>query len=312
MDMKVHYYPGCTLKEKATNLDDSTHAAMNVLGYELVEPENWTCCGAEFPLTEEKIAGLAAPTRILRQVEMEGGEKVVTTCAFCFNVLKRTNEALLRDPLKFKRMNAYLKDDIKIDPLTKEKTTNFPDYSGHVHVLHLMELLRIEFGFNNLKSHIKRDISSLKVAPYYGCRLLRPADEVGIDEPDDPHIFEDFLEGLGCEVVDYPFKQECCGSYLSVSLPDAATEASYQVLRHARLNGADCLVLSCPLCYYNLDRRQDRIKEKYLEFTGFPVLFFTQLLAWALGVDEKVLGLDQHYYDPRPVLGIEDKIEVVS
>ena len=140
--MKVHYYPGCTLKEKAINLEDSTLAAMEILGVEMVEPENWTCCGAEFPLSEEKIAGLAAPARILRQVEIEGGNKVVTTCAFCFNVLKRTNEALLKDPLKNKRINAFLKDDIKIEPLTKEKTTDFEEYTGHVWVLHLIEYLK--------------------------------------------------------------------------------------------------------------------------------------------------------------------------
>jgi heterodisulfide reductase subunit B len=285
---------------------------MEILGYELVEPENWTCCGAEFPLTEEKIVGLTAPVRILRQVEMEGGDKVVTTCAFCFNVLKRTNEVLLKDSLKHKRINAYLKDDIHIEPITKKKTTGFPEYNGTVWVLHLMEFIKNEVGYEKIRSLIKRDLRKLKVAPYYGCRLLRPKGEVGIDEPDDPHIFEEFLENLGCEVVDFPFKQECCGSYISVSLPDAASEASYQVLRSAKLNGADVLALSCPLCYYNLDRRQDRIREKFLDFTGFPVLFFTQILAWALGVEEGVLGLDQHFYDPRPVLGITERAEVAS
>ncbi len=310
--MKLHYYLGCTLKEKTTNLDDSTRAAMEILGYELVEPANWTCCGAEFPLTEEKIVGLAAPARILRQVQLEGGDKVVAVCAFCFNVLKRTNEALLADPLKYRRINAYLHDDIKIDPLTNKKTTGFPEYDGTVWVLHLLEFIRNEVGYDKVRSLLKRDLSGLKVAPYYGCRLLRPKGNVSMDEPDDPHIFEEFLETLGCEVVDFPFKQECCGSYLSVSLPDAASEASYQILRSAKLNGANALALSCPLCYYNLDRRQDRIKEKFLDFNGLPILFFTQLLAWALGVEEEVLGLDQHYFDPRPVLGIERKTEVAG
>lgn len=309
--MRLHYYPGCTLKDKTTNLDDSTREAMSILGYELVEPEGWTCCGAEYPLTEEKIVGLAAPARILRQVALEGSDKVVTTCAFCYNVLKRTNEALLQDPLKYRRINAYLKDDIKIEEMSKEKTTDFLEYKANVWVLHLMEFLRKDVGFDKIKSLIKRDLSGLKVAAYYGCRLLRPAEEVGIDDPENPSIFEEFLESLGCQVIDYPFKQECCGSYISVSLPEAASEASYQVLRSAKLNEADVMVLSCPLCYYNLDRRQDRIQEKFMDFTGFPVLFFTQLLAWALGAKEEVLGLDQHYFDPRPVLGIMNKSEVV-
>lgn len=308
--MNIHYYPGCTLKEKTTNLDDSTREAMAVLGYELTEPANWTCCGAEYPLSEQKISGLTAPARILRQVHIEGGGQVVTTCAFCFNVLKRTNTDIKRNPLKNKQINAFLKDDIKIDPDTKNKTTGFPPYNGEVDVLHLLEFLRDEVGFHTIRAALKRDLSGLKVAPYYGCRMLRPAGGIGIDSPDNPVIFEEFLESLGCQVVDFPFKQECCGSYLAVSRPAAATEASYQVLRSAVINGADVIALSCPLCYYNLDRRQDRIRNAHMEFGGFPVLFFTQLLAWALGVAEEVLGLDQHYYNPKPVLDIQQKTEV--
>jgi len=309
--MKIHYYPGCTLKEKTTNLDNSTREAMKLLDVELVEPEGWTCCGAEYPLTEEKIVGLAAPIRILRQVHEEAGDILITTCSFCYAVLKRANKAIQEDPLKHKRINAFLRDDIKINPLTKERTTNFEDYSGEVRVLHLLEYLRDIIGYPRIRARLKRDLKGLKIAPYYGCRLLRPQKEVGIDEPDNPHIFEEFLETLGCTAVDYPFKQECCGSYLSVSLPDAATEASYQVLRSARLNGAQALAVSCPLCYYNLDRRQDRIKEKFMDFTGIPVLFFTQIMAWALGVDEKVLGLEQHYYSPRSLFQEGPKAEVV-
>lgn len=310
--MKLHYYPGCTLKEKTTNLDDSTVAAMDVLGYELIEPEGWTCCGAEYPLTEDKIVGLAAPVRILRQIEIEGADKVTTTCAFCYSVLKRANKAMLDDPLKYKRINAFLKDDIKIDPVSNNKTTGFPEYGCTVDVVHLLEFLRDDVGYDKIRSCIKRDLNNMKVAAYYGCRLLRPNKEVGIDDPEDPTIFETFLETLGCEPIDYPFKQECCGSYLSVSLPDAASEASYQVLRSASLNGADVIALSCPLCYYNLDRRQKLIREHHPEFSGMPILFFTQLLAWALGVDEKILGLDQHYNDPGPVLHQYSSAEVSS
>ncbi len=309
--MKIHYYPGCTLKEKSTNLDSSTREAMKLLDVELVEPEGWTCCGAEYPLTEEKIVGLAAPIRVLRQVHEEGGDILITTCSFCYAVLKRANKAVREDPLKHKRINAYLKDDIKIDARTKGKTTGFAEYNGEVQVLHLLEYLRDKVGYPRVRARLKRDLKGLKIAPYYGCRLLRPQKELGLDEPDNPHIFEEFLEVLGCAAVDYPFKQECCGSYLSVSLPDAATEASYQVLRSAQLNGAQAIAVTCPLCFYNLDRRQDRIKERFLDFAGFPVLFFTQIMAWALGVEEKVLGLDQHFYSPRSLFKEGRKAEVV-
>jgi heterodisulfide reductase subunit B2 len=292
--MKLHYYPGCTLKEKTTALDLSTREAMKRLDVELVEPEGWTCCGAEYPLTEEKIVGLAAPIRVLRQVRDEGGDVVVTTCSFCYAVLKRANKAIREDPLKHKRINAYLRDDIKIDERTKERTTGFEDYNGEVKVLHLLEYLRDRVGYDRIRSRLKRDLKGLPIAPYYGCRLLRPADELGMDDPESPRVFEEFLETVGCTAVDYPFKQECCGSYLSVSLPAAATEASYRVLRSARMNDAKAIAVTCPLCFYNMDHRQEAIKEAFLDFAGLPVLFFTQLLAWSLGVDRTLLGLGEH------------------
>jgi heterodisulfide reductase subunit B len=292
--MKLHYYPGCTLKEKTKALDVSTREAMKRLDVELVEPEGWTCCGAEYPLTEEKIVGLAAPVRVLRQVRDEGGDVVVTTCSFCYAVLKRANKAVREDPLKHKRINAYLRDDIKINERTKEKTTGFETYNGEVKVLHLLEYLRDHVGYAKIRSRLKRDLGGMPIAPYYGCRLLRPADEMGMDEPDAPRIFEEFLEAVGCAAVDYPFRQECCGSYLSVSLPAAATEASYRVLRSARMNDAKGIAVTCPLCFYNLDHRQEVIKETFLDFAGLPVLFFTQLLAWSLGVDKGLLGLEEH------------------
>ncbi|NTU51615.1 MAG: disulfide reductase, partial [Candidatus Aminicenantes bacterium] len=291
--MKVHYYPGCTLKQKTTALDISTREALKRLDVELVEPEGWTCCGAEYPLTEEKIAGLAAPIRTLRQVRDEGGDVLVTTCSFCFAVLKRADRALKDDPLKHKRVNAYLRDDIQIDPLTKARTTGFEDYNGEVKVLHLLEFLRDRVGYPRIRERIKRDLEGLAVAPYYGCRVLRPREEMAVDDPESPRLFEEFLEAVGCGAVDYPFKQECCGSYLSVSLPAAATEASYRVLRSARMNGAKAVAVTCPLCFYNMDHRQDAIKEAYLDFPGLPVVYFTQLLAWALGVDRSGLGLGE-------------------
>jgi len=310
--MNVHYYPGCTLKEKAVNLENSTIASMKILGCDLQEPRGWTCCGAEYPLSEEKIAGLAAPARILRQVEAEGGTKVTTTCAFCYNVLKRTNYALKTDPLKHKRINAFLKDDIAIDHDTKEKTTGFPPYHGNVSVVHLLEFLRDDIGFKEIRARVKRDLSGLNVAAYYGCRLLRPYNEIGMDKPDDPVIFEDFITSLGAQVIDFPFRQECCGSYVSVSRPEAASEASYRILRSAKIEGADVLVLSCPLCYYNLDRQQNLIKEQHMEFTGFPILYFTQLLAWALGENTGSLGLEEHCYNPAPLLESLEKAEVAE
>ncbi len=299
--MKLSYYPGCTLKDKTTNLDDSTKASAEKLGIELEELENWTCCGATFPLTEEKIANVIPQIRILTNTRKAGQNRVTTTCAFCYSTLKRANRALKDNPVLRKRVNAFLKDDEPYRPYLEEGPL-YEDYHGEVSVVHFLEVLRDDIGWDTLAEKSGKKLAGLKVAPYYGCKLLRPPKEVDFDDPENPTIFEGFLESLGCEVIDFPFKSECCGSYLSLSAPDAATRMSHLILRSAVQQGADIVALSCPLCYYNMDKRQEDIAKKYKGFQKVPVIFFTQLLAIALDVDQDVLGLEQHFIDPSPIL----------
>ncbi|MDZ7272255.1 MAG: CoB--CoM heterodisulfide reductase iron-sulfur subunit B family protein [candidate division KSB1 bacterium] len=306
--MKLSYYPGCTLKDKTTHLDETTKASTRALGIELQELETWTCCGATYPLTEEKIANLIPQIRILRNVRQAGNEQVTTTCAFCYSTLKRANRAIALDPMRRQRVNAFLRDDEPVRPY-KEKTETPGDYEGEVAVLHLLEVFRDQFGWDKLTKAVKKPLDGLKVAPYYGCKLLRPPKEMEFDDPENPTTFENFLSALGCEVVDFPFKSECCGSYLSLSAPDAASRVSYLILKSAIQNGAEVVALSCPLCYYNMDLRQRDIARLYAGFRQVPVLFFTQLLAVALGLDEKILGLERHYVDVRPILKQKNLIQ---
>ncbi len=306
--MKFSYYPGCTLKDKATHLDETTKETARTLGIELQELDTWTCCGATYPLTEEKIANLVPQIRILRNVRQAGNQQVTTTCAFCYSTLRRANRAIRLDPVRRKRVNAFLRDDEPVRPY-KEQAAAPRDYEGEVAVLHLLEVFRDGLGWQRLAKAIKKTLTGLKVAPYYGCKLLRPPKEVEFDDPENPTIFENFLRALGCEVVDFPFKSECCGSYLVLSAPDAASRVSYLILKSATQNGAEVVALSCPLCYYNMDLRQRDISRLYADFRQVPVLFFTQLLALALDLDEKTLGLERHYVDVRPVLKQKNLIQ---
>ncbi len=299
--MKLAYYPGCTVRDKAVHLDETTKASARELGIDLQELENWTCCGATYPLTEEKIANLVPQIRILRNVREGGNSQVTTTCAFCYSTLKRANRAIAVDDLRRQRVNAFLRDDDPVRPY-KEQTQAPADYEGEVAVLHLLEVFRDGFGWDRLAKATKKPLNGLKVAPYYGCKLLRPPKEVAFDDPENPTIFEQFLAALGCEVIDFPFKSECCGSYLALSAPESASRLSHLILTSAVKSGAEVLALSCPLCYYNMDLRQRDISKSYPGFQHVPVMFFTQLLALALGLDEKVLGLDLHYVDVRPLL----------
>jgi heterodisulfide reductase subunit B2 len=239
---------------------------------------DWQCCGATFPLSTDNSLAMVAPTRLLTQAEKAGGQ-VTTLCAICFNVLKRTQSFLEQQPEMLERINWFTEEP----------------YSGKVRVTHFLQLLRDEVTWPGLAEKVSRPLKGLRVAPYYGCLLLRPQSEVGLDDPDQPTILHDCLSALGCEVVDFPYQVECCGSYLAVSKPELPETLSADILSSARKHGAQAIATACPLCQFNLDYPQ---REK-ANGDGLPVLYFTQLLAFALGLDEADWGLDGHYINPR-------------
>jgi heterodisulfide reductase subunit B len=174
------------------------------------------------------------------------------------------------------------------------------DYGGDVEVAHLLEVLRDDVGFDEIAKRAKVPLGGLAAAPYYGCLLLRPADELEFDDPESPHILEDFLAALGCKVVDHPYKIECCGSYVALEPGQAALEPSRLVVESAKTRGAQVIVTSCPLCQYNLEVSQGR--PHGLAGAGVPVIYFTQLLAVALGLSEDVLGFEDQMISPGPLL----------
>jgi heterodisulfide reductase subunit B len=282
--MGVAYYPGCTLSTKGKGYDRSGRAVAAALGMELVELPEWQCCGATFPLATDNSLALIAPTRILYQAE-QAGERVAALCAICYHVLKRTQTALERDPEMRDRINWFTEQE----------------YQGRLRVVHLLELLRDELGWEALAQHVARPLDGLRVAPYYGCLLLRPYDEVGMDDPEAPSILHDLLRALGAEAVEFPHNIECCGSYLTVKEPEVSRTLSADIVASARERGAQVIATACPLCQFNLDYPQ---RETAAGGTGreIPVVYFTQLMAVALGLPEEDWGLEGHYVDPRPLL----------
>jgi heterodisulfide reductase subunit B len=282
--MRLPYFPGCTLHSKAQNFDASARAAAQALDIHLEELPDWTCCGATFSMPADSAMGLAAPTRILASAKEAG--QLLTLCSFCYNTLKRTNRVILTDPKR------------------RSTVTNFieQEYDGSVRTLHLLEVLRDAIGFEALGARVGRKLQGLKVAPYYGCLLLRPAEELAFDDPERPTILEKFLASLGCQVVDFPHKTECCGSFVAVSDRGAAMECSARILETAAKLGAEMVAVSCPLCQYNLDQSQAEIQTARARFAGIPVVYFSQLLAVALGCEESCLHFALHAVDPRPRL----------
>jgi len=286
-EIDLSYYPGCTLKTTAKNFEDCAVASMKVLDINLKELPRWNCCGTVYSLAEDDLLRHLAPIRNLIRVKEEGDSKVVTLCSFCYNTLKRANLLMKDNAANRDALNDFMDEEL--------------DYNGDVQVLHLLEVLRDEIGWENISRKVKKSLQGLRISPYYGCTLLRPR-EVAIDEMEKPVILHDFLESLGAFVVDSPLAMKCCGSFQIVSGQDHVLECAWNILDAALRQEADALVLSCPLCNYNLSKTQEELKRKYSNFQGIPIFYFTQLLALSLGIDPQVCGFELNYVDPRPLL----------
>lgn len=287
--MRIVYYPGCSLKAQAEGFDRSARAAMAALGVELVELERWNCCGTVSSLTTDDLMRQLAPVRNLIRVQEAGEDRVVTLCAMCYNTLKRAGLRVEDHPEELAKINAFLDEE--------------QDYHGGVRVLHLLELLRDELGLEAVAERVVRPLKGLKASPYYGCLLLRPR-EVGLDDPENPSILEGLIRALGAEPIDSPLKAQCCGSYHTATHKEVVARRAYRILSEARARGAEALISSCPLCSFNLDRRQELVRELdgQKSFTPLPVLYFTELMALAFGLEEAALLPEEHYVDPRPLL----------
>jgi heterodisulfide reductase subunit B len=260
--MVFSYFPGCTLKTSAQNLDRCARLSAQALGFTLEEIPDWQCCGGAYPLATDEVATKLSSIRALMAAR-EAGQDLLTLCSACHNVIKQVNRDMREDAQTRAKVNAYL------EPKTP--------YGGETRVVHYLEALRDTIGFDNVKKAVKHPLSGKRVGAYYGCLLLRPASTMRMDDPESPSILEDFIRALGAEPVMYGMRNECCGGYASVENPDQARAKSRRVLDSAAGAGAEILVSACPLCRYNLNRAAD---------SSMPqTLYFTELLAQALGVD---------------------------
>jgi len=286
--MSMAYFPGCTLSTNARGYDRSGRAVARALDVPFTELPSWQCCGATFPLATDNSMALIAPTRILAQAQKAGGE-VATLCAICFHVLRRTQYFLEWHPEMLERINWFTEEP----------------YEGKVQVRHFLEILRDRVTWAGLRERVSRPLKGLKVAPYYGCLLLRPQEEIRLDDADRPRILHDCLEALGCEVVDFPYQDECCGSYLLVSRPELPRKLAEAILASARKHGAQAIATACPLCQFNLDYPQRAEGSLRLAGGGLPVMYFTQLIAAALDLEPDAWGMENHFVDPRPLFAAQ-------
>lgn len=260
--MKYSYYPGCTLKTKATELDTYARKCAEALGITLQESDEWQCCGGVFTTARDEIATKLSSARVLMEAR-DKGQALVTVCSACHNVLKQTNHAFATDEEFNQKANNYM--------------ANENSYNGETRVIHYLEMLRDTVGWENLRNAVKNPFTNVKIGAYYGCLLLRPGKVMAMDDVENPVILEDFIRAIGGEPVIYAMRNECCGGYVTLEDKALSVKKSVAVTEDALAAGASLLVTACPLCRYNLEKSASDI----------PVVYFTELLAQALGVKEE-------------------------
>ncbi|MEA2075304.1 MAG: CoB--CoM heterodisulfide reductase iron-sulfur subunit B family protein [Euryarchaeota archaeon] len=281
---KLAYYPGCPSEATALDQDISTKAVFKALGVELAEVEDWNCCGAAEAEDPKLVYALNA--RNLAIAEKDGLD-IVTPCSICYYNLARTNNALKAD----EKLRAEMAE---IDPSLS--------YNGTITPKHILDVLMNDIGVDELKSKIVKKVE-VKVAPYYGCYIGRPL-ETAFDDPDDPVLMDQLIELIGGENVPFSYmKTICCGGPLMMTRADIAFEMARKVLETAKNAGADCVALACPLCGMMLDAKQPDVEKALGIKIGMPVVYITQLLGLALGIDPKSLALEKNTVDTKVILG---------
>jgi heterodisulfide reductase subunit B len=286
MGLAYTYYPGCSVGATSVWYDRSLRAVAKALDVELIELDDWNCCGATAYMSIRELKSFCISARNLALAEPLGRD-IVTPCSACFTVLHKTNRYFQEDPgVRAKISRALAAAGLQ--------------YKGGVRTRHILDVFVNDVGLDAITERVKRSLGGLKVAAYHGCQIVRP--DTGLDSADYPVILDQLLASLGAEPTDFAMTARCCGSSLMASRDDVALDLIGDILKCAGDSGAEALATVCPMCHINLETQMSRINAIHNYDLNFPVLFFTQLMGVALGVDEAQLGLDKGFIDPRPVL----------
>lgn len=276
------YYPGCSLHSSATELDVSAIAVCAALDMNLIEPKGWVCCGSSAAHRVDPVSAIDLPLKNLTLIEQSGFKEVVMPCAACFNRHK-TAQYEIRQQEQYRAQPDEVMGYV---------------YQDSVHVSTLSEAILNHVGTEELAARVKRPLTNLKVVSYYGCLLTRPPQVTGVEHPENPTDLDDLLRALGAEVLDWSYKTVCCGGVHSLTRPDIVVKLSGEIVRHAREAGAEAIVVACPLCQMNLDARQFQMDIA----EPMPILYFTQLMALALMLPEKMALWHKNLVAPQPLL----------
>jgi heterodisulfide reductase subunit B2 len=288
--MKYSYYPGCSQKGVNRAYEESLLAMFQALGVELQELDDWNCCGATAYMAVDETMACKLTARNLALAEKAGLQQLLAPCSACYLALNKTKHYIAESPA----MREVVQQALKRANLS---------YNGNTAVRHPLDVLIHDVGLDAIKRMVKKPLKGFKVAPYYGCQIVRPYST--FDDQVNPTTMDQLLQAVGAEVVRYPLKTKCCGGSLTGTLPEAGLKLSYILLREAAKRGANVIATVCPLCQFNLDGYQHDMTRQF-EPVKMPVVYFTQLLGLAFGLSAKELGLQRCIVSMAPLLAKQE------
>jgi heterodisulfide reductase subunit B len=288
------YFPGCSAESTGLGLGVSTHAIAAPLDIELKEIEDWNCCGSTPYGSLDEEGAIVVAARNLALAE-KAGLDIITPCSSCHVTLEKANQYLKEHPAALAKVNKAL------------AVANL-NYRGSLRVRHVVDVLFNDVTPEYIAGKVTNKLEGLKVAPYYGCQLVRP--QLGLDDTELPATLDRLVNCTGATAVDFPLKAKCCGGSLMLSEEDKVLGLTYKLLESAAASGAECLVTPCPLCQTNLDAYQSRVNSKFKARFNIPILYITQLIGLSLGIKPEKLGLGSNIVSPRNV--IENKKKVAA
>ncbi len=284
--MKYAYYPGCSLHSMAKEYEVSFRSVCEKTGIELEEPKKWICCGSSYAHAASKLLGISLAWYNFIEINKLELKDVIAPCAACFSRFKTAQAEVENEPETAARIEDILESKL-------------PD---GISVFNPLEIFLKGNLLNEMAGMVKRDLSGIKIACYYGCLLTRPPKITQSDDYEYPQSMDTILNALGIETIDWSYKTECCGASFSLTRTDIVLKLTFNILEDAKLRGADAIAVACPLCHANLDMRQKEIEKKYERDFKLPVFYFSELMDLSLGASEKELLLKRHLVSVKEIL----------